>query len=272
MKINFKINSYWDLLKHLGIIMVITGLFVIIFFFVYLPAHTNHGETITVPDIIGVSMEELDEFLLERNLRYEINDSAYSLDYPPMTVLQQFPKPGAKVKENRKIYISINRLEAPKISMPDLTTGSLKNAEAVLESYELKRGKVLWKPDLAFNRVLEQHYQGDIIEPGTKIPKGAVIDLVVGDGFGKRNFPIDSYVGMPLDEAKVAVNGQGLKLGIISGGNKDSISWVITRQIPEPGENVRIGQTVDFWIAPNDSSKPEQKIELLDERSEPDES
>ncbi len=76
----------------------------IIYFFAYLPSTTNHCETITVPDIEGRHISELDEILLAKDLRYEVDDSSYSADYKPLTVLKQYPHAGAKVKEGRRLY------------------------------------------------------------------------------------------------------------------------------------------------------------------------
>jgi len=240
--------------KHVFLITLIGLLLLFSFFYIYLPITTNHGETVTVPDLEGIDLKDLDEFLLKRDLRYEVSDSSYSGKYPPLAVLLQFPKAGAKVKENRKIHISLNRIKPPTTSMPDLTIGSLRNAEAVLESNELIRGKLFWRPDLAFNRVLEQRFKGRKIEPGTLIPKGSEIDLVIGDGFGRRSFPLEDLVGMTLEDAQIYIPGVGLEVGsIINSGDSIQAAGIIVRHIPGAGSGVRIGQTVDLWVVPIDS-------------------
>ena len=66
----FRIENYFDLAKHVAMMLVITILLVIFIFYVFMPIYTHHGESITVPDIIGLSYEDLDKFLTERNLRY----------------------------------------------------------------------------------------------------------------------------------------------------------------------------------------------------------
>jgi beta-lactam-binding protein with PASTA domain len=257
MRLNKILNRIQPLIKigkHVFLIVLLGLLMLLSFFYIYLPISTNHGETVTVPDLEGIDLEDLDEFLLKRDLRYEVSDSSYSGKYPPMAVLLQFPKAGAKVKENRKIYITLNRINPPTTSMPDLTIGSLRNAEAVLESTELIRGKLSWRPDLAFNRVLEQRYKGRKIEPGTLIPKGSAIDLVIGDGFGKRSFPLEDLAGMTLEDAQIHIPGTGLEIGtIINSGDSVQAAGIIVRQVPEAGSIVRIGQTVDLWVVPIDS-------------------
>ena len=102
-------NEYKYVFKNLMI--MIGGISSIIFFifYIYFPFKTNHGDTITVPNLIGMELNEIDEFLSDRDLRYEIlDDSSYSSEYPPYTILQQNPSENEKVKENRKIYLTLN--------------------------------------------------------------------------------------------------------------------------------------------------------------------
>ena len=65
---------------------MIGGVSLIIFFlfYIYFPIKTNHGDTITVTNLIGMELKDIDEFLSDRDLRYEIlDDSSYSSEYPP---------------------------------------------------------------------------------------------------------------------------------------------------------------------------------------------
>src|SRR6187431_2764250 len=115
MKFSFlnKKNTLGSLLLTLAASIGTILFLSIIYFYIYLPATTNHGESITVPDLLGMKIEEIEKFLTDHDLRYEVSDSAYSADYDPLTVLQQFPKAGAKVKENRMILVSVNRITPP---------------------------------------------------------------------------------------------------------------------------------------------------------------
>lgn len=230
----------------------------------YLPITTNHGETITVPDLVGSSMEDLDELVIKRALRFEVSDSAYSSEHPPLTVLRQFPKPESKVKENRKIFISVNSFTPPSTQMPSLVDKSLKNAELILSSYELKVGKIKFRPNPYLNAVLEQQFNGEVIEENTNIPKGSVIDLVVGDGYGNRIFNVPELIGRSLEDVSQLISGIGLRLGsIINSGDSMMAPGFITRQIPESGERIRIGESIDIWVDMIDSLVVEEN--LIDE-------
>src|SRR5690606_9574766 len=108
-------NTLGGLFLHIVLAATTFILVCVGYFYAYLPYVTNHGESITVPSVEGLPISRVEEFLAEHDLRYEVNDSSYSADYPPLTVLKQFPAAGAKVKEHRKIFVSVNRKNPPTV-------------------------------------------------------------------------------------------------------------------------------------------------------------
>jgi beta-lactam-binding protein with PASTA domain len=248
-----KANSLADVFKHIFIIVVIVAAMLFFFFFVYLPSTTNHGETIQVPKVEGMKLNEIEDFLDEQSLRYYISDSSFNSAVEPFTVTKQDPAPGAKVKQDRKIYITYNMKTAPLIKMPKLIDGSVKNAQMILKSYDLQLGKIVYKPDLAQNAVLEQQVNGKPVAPGAPIAKGSVVDLVVGDGLGNAEFQMPNLVGIPLDEATTLLVGAGLQVGAVQympapNGEADG-TVVRQRPVGTPGAKVRVGELVDIWVA-----------------------
>ena len=96
---DIKVNSLQKLIIQLGIMAGILLILILFFFYGCLPSTTNHGKTITVPDVIGMHIDQLEEFISKRDLRYSVNeDSAYFHDKPSFTVLKQYPKAGSRVK------------------------------------------------------------------------------------------------------------------------------------------------------------------------------
>lgn len=271
MGLNLKKSSstLGGILLSAGISIGIVLVLLIILFYVYLPSATNHGETITVPSVEGMHIDDLEDFLIKRNLRYEVNDSSYSEEYPPLTILKQYPAAGSKVKENRVIYISLNRITPPTVPMPNLVDGSLINADAVLRGNELKRGKIELVRGPFMHLVKEMRYQGSKIEPGTRIPKGSVIDLVVEDGGGSK-FPMPYLIGYALEDAKVPLFGSHLVIGQVHpvGDTTGIEPNVILKQKPEAQHMVMVGDVVELWIGkkgtpvPEDESEEENQDEL----------
>ena len=261
-----------------NLILMIGGVSLIIFFlfYIYFPIKTNHGDTITVPNLIGMELKDIDEFLSDRDLRYEIlDDSSYSSEYPPYSILQQNPSENEKVKENRKIYLTLNSSIPPKIKMPKIINGSVKNAQLILKSYDLKLGEITYVPDMARNAVLKMFIEGDSVSENDLVLKGSIVDLEVGNGLGNQIFDTPDLINLDLEEAKFTIIGSGLRLGNIiyqdSGYYNNKILdeegneifekfWVnpgkVFRQSPIKSTKVKIGRRINLWIV----TKPEDEI------------
>ncbi|HHZ64830.1 MAG TPA: PASTA domain-containing protein [Flavobacteriales bacterium] len=183
------------------------------YIFNYLDDYTLHGQTITVPDLSGMTIEELDSYMVEKKLRYVISDSIFDVKAKKGVVLEQDPKPDVKVKENRRVYIVVNALQAPKIKMPNLVDLSLKMAIATLETYGFTVGELEYKPDLARDAVIGQKINDEEIEPGTMVTKGATIDLVMGDGYSDEQVHVPMLIGLRMEEAILLLKTSSLNAG-----------------------------------------------------------
>jgi beta-lactam-binding protein with PASTA domain len=256
----FTDSSIGGLLKNLAVIAGIVLFFGVVYFYIYLPNITRHGESIEVPELRGVNVNELEKFLKEHKLRYSVNDSAYTDSLPPLSVLRQFPLPGSKVKESRIVYVSLNRVSPTTTPLPDLIDGSLINAKAVLKSNELKLGRVYYEAS-PFPLVRELRYKGKVIMVGERLPKGSVIDLVVGDGFGPADFVIGDVLGDDYETALRKLSGWNLHLGnveIMPGADTTGVTPFVFKQYPLSGDSVRVGDPVDLWLAPKGYKEPEK--------------
>lgn len=205
----------------------------------------------TVPDLEGFQYDELERFLNERNLELKVTaDSGFVADIPPLQVLKQNPKAGAKVKQNRKIYVTLNAANPPLVQMPNLINTPLKNAQEILSNYGLVRGEIVYVPDIARNVVLEQKYRGRNIKEGMEIAKGSQIDLVVGDGLGNQTLSVPNLLGMDEAEAEFLVVGSGLRMGSITYVPTDTVpKGTILQQLPPAGVDAKTGEIVDLWIS-----------------------
>lgn len=265
--LSFKSNTFGGLFLHLILAVTLIIVLSLVYFYVYLPNITNHGESITVPSVEGLPITKVEDFLADHDLRYEVNDSTYSADYPPLTVLKQYPAAGAKVKENRKIFVSVNRKNPPTVKMPDLIDGSLTNAEAVLRGSELKRGKIRLVRGPFLNVVKEMQIDGNKVVPGVLVPKGTMVDLVVMDG-GSNKLPTPNVLGFSYEDAKVNILGSNLNVGDITlVGDTTDMNPVILKQTPTPGEIIMVGEVVDIWIGKEGTDVPEEEDTLPDDAS-----
>ena len=163
--------------------VTLAGLFgVIVVFIAYMALgwFTNHGENINMPNLKGVKTEQALTTLEELELRKMIIDSVYNGDLNKNTIAKQDPEAGTNVKEGRIVYLTINSLEEPKASVPQLVDKSFTLGRALLKSRGLMLGQVMYVYDsIGHNLIIEQRFEGSSIETGAKLSKGSAIDLVI---------------------------------------------------------------------------------------------
>jgi len=236
-------NKFWAYLKTTSFrntFFAAIGSVLLLVFIAYfsLGYYTRHGSGVPVPALKGVAIEKAIQTLNDQGFGYQI-DSVYVPDEPPGTVVEQDPDAGTNVKANRIIYLTMVTRLAPPVALPDLEEDNYMEAVAALSNYGLKVGDTTLKSDIA-DHVLEVHFSGQVIKPGTKLPKGSKVDLVIGNGQGASEVDIPDLINQDLDAAKFAIKGAGLTIGTITweGTISDSSNVVVTAQSPAKTDSV----------------------------------
>ncbi len=178
-----------------------------------LDIYTMHGHSIRVPDLSGHQAEDAKALLLNKSLRYVINDSIFDNTREPGSIAMQDPSPGTEVKRNRTIYLTTVAVLPEMVPMPDLTDLSRRQAMALLETHGLTVGRIEYRPDIARNVVLEQKYKDGVIEAGAPIAKGTAIDLVLGEGLGDNIAIVPLVIGMTPEDAARTLISSSLNVG-----------------------------------------------------------
>jgi beta-lactam-binding protein with PASTA domain len=167
-----------QILATMAIIALISFLF-----FHWITYTTHHGQEITVPDLSKLSVEQAEEKLDAVDLNYSILDTVdFRPDYPKLTIVEQEPKAGSKVKEGRKIYIKLNASKYTMVAVPDLVEKTYRQAVPTLEAVGLAEGTISYRPYLGKDMVLEMRLNGKKLKAGDKVLKSSKIDLILGDG------------------------------------------------------------------------------------------
>lgn len=162
--------------------MVIVAAILIIVTFRWMKSYTLHGQYITVPDVTGMYEEEARQVLSIAGLNYEVTDYKFDKMMVEGGVIEQKPKPGAFVKQDRKIYLTLNSGKEPLRAVPDLAdNSSLRAAESKLRAAGFKLTETEYV-DGDQDWVYEIKYLGEAIKAGTEIPEGSTLTIVAGNG------------------------------------------------------------------------------------------
>ena len=167
-----------QLLSAIAILGVVTYLF-----FHWITFVTHHGDEITVPNLAKLTPQQVEDKLDALDLTYQIIDTVdYKPDFPKLTIVQQEPTAGSKVKGGRIIYIKLNAATFKMVAIPDLVDKTYRQAVPTLKAVGLVEGEITYVPYLGKDMVLKMMLNGKEVKEGTKVLKATKIDLVLGDG------------------------------------------------------------------------------------------
>jgi len=166
--------------------LLLALLALIIFAFImlkYLKWRTNHGQFVKVPELAGKSLDVAGIELKDNDLVLVVQDSAnYNPDFPRFSVIEQIPEAGSLVKEERKIYITLNPSGFRKVAVPEIIRKTYRQAKPTLETIGFEIGKITYVNDIGKDEVISMSHEGERLSPGTLLPKTSKIDLVLGNG------------------------------------------------------------------------------------------
>ena len=246
-----------NLLVALAVVVVL-----IVGAMVFLNLVTQHGKELSVPDFSNLSVQEAEYMASQAGMRVEVTDSVFVKRMKRGAVYRQNPAPGAKVKEGRRIVLTINAVNAKKVTMPDLVGLSLRQAKAELMSKGLVLNRLVYVQDMATNNVLRQLKGNREIEPGTMVDSESAIDLVLGlnDIDNKTYVPdVTGLKNMSAVEAMFdhSLNVKDLKFDDTVKDYDDSLSAVVYKQNPEPSEfSVKMGEDVTLYLTVDTDKVP----------------
>ncbi|MEX1001004.1 MAG: PASTA domain-containing protein [Crocinitomicaceae bacterium] len=220
---------------------------------------TNFGQDIEVPSFYKIHMDDLDEFVKDKDLDYKIVDSVYLDDWPKGTVCWQYPRPtdssGMGIKSGRTIELSVVPLSPQMVWMTNVVDMSKRMGETTLNAIGI-RTKVTYKPNPdGSGFIMEQLYNGVPVDTsGLLVPKGSRVELVVSKGSNGEATPLPNVVGLTINEAQQRFSSLSLSIAPQCEDcltPEDFQRAVISRQSPVGGENVTVaaGTTVTLWAS-----------------------
>jgi beta-lactam-binding protein with PASTA domain len=149
---------------------------------------TKHGQFVEVPVLKGKTLDVVQIELNDKDLEMVVQDSAnYNPNYPKYSVIEQQPEAGSLVKENRKIYLTINPSGYRKAAIPNIIRRTLRQAKPTLEAVGFVVGTITYVDDIGKDEVISIKHKGKSIKEGALLELTSKIDLVLGNGKRSSN-------------------------------------------------------------------------------------
>lgn len=248
------------ILKHLGYLIgfVIAGLVLIIF---WLRWYTDHGHTVELPNYIEMELDVAIRDAKRKSFRIQVSDSVFIVGKDGGIIIDQNPNPKSKVKERRKIYVTISKFESDKIPVRRLPVLYGKSFErkkrelkqgfevnCIVEGYAYDSGE----PD----HILMVVYEDDTIISSRErkdhvlIEKGGTLKMTLskktGGTFDMPDLRCQSYL-----ETVFLLQTLNLVLGreISDSETLEKDEAFVWNQNPSPDSRVTMGDTVIVYIS-----------------------
>ena len=228
-----------------------------------LNVYTKHNIEIRVPDLDGFKVDEAEDIIDKKQLKLVLSDSIFVAGKPAGVVVKQDPVAYSKVKEDRKIYITINTSNPPMVPIPEMINWSIRSAKEELDILGLIYDSNEPVPYLVPNVVRGIKHEGKLLQPGDKLAKGSRVDLLVSIGLkSNQKVPVPNLFGLTKDEAQSVLLEHSLNLGHVEIDTNivtdtPSARIFIQRPLDTLKGNIinkmKIGGIVDIWLT-NDSS------------------
>jgi eukaryotic-like serine/threonine-protein kinase len=235
--------------------------------------YTHHGEYETIPDLRGSYLEEAEVLLAKKGLYPQVIDSVYVRDKKLGTIIDQIPPANSTVKRNRPIYLIINSRSVRQVTLPEINDVSYRQADAMLQSIGLSVSNVEYAPSEFKDLVIDVKFHERSITPGTRLPEGSTVVLVVGSGLGDTQAMVPALKGKGLDEATQDISSASLVVGSVNfdvtpSGNEGD--YIIYRQRPVAGTSLSAGSRIDIYLT-KDKSRLKEVFEEDKKKDDTDE-
>lgn len=232
--------------------MAFVGVALIVGAMIFLNLVTQHNRELEVPDFRGMTVKEAMSAADSAGIRVEVIDSVYS-QRNRGKVKSHTPAAGMMVKKGRRVLLTVNAVNARKVSVPNLVGYSLRQAMPEIEQRGLRLGRLIYKDDIATNNVLQQEYRGRVMQPGASVEAESVIDLVLGLNPADTATMIPSVLGKDQNAALRTLHDSYLNVSKVIFDKdvqtwEDSLDARVYKQEPESCDTVFVCMGTDVTI------------------------
>jgi len=162
--------------------LILATVIIIAVVLLWLNIYTQHGKSVKVPDVKGISVEKAEPFFIKNKLNYAVVDSVYVKNAIPGSIAETTPPVGSMVKVGRTIYLKINSYLPQLVAVPDVKDTSQRQSLAMLRSLGFESITIKQVPGAYRDLVVGLESKGAPIEAGQRIPADTPLSLLVSSG------------------------------------------------------------------------------------------
>jgi eukaryotic-like serine/threonine-protein kinase len=236
-----KISKKIFVMPAVALVSVIV--FLIILDVIVFPLYVSANEY-TVPKVIGMKKDDAIKALEDLNLSPIITTSRFDEKIGKDRVMFQKPLPNAKVKEGRRVYLTISGGEQM-VAVPNLINKTLRDVQITLS----RNGLVLGKIDSVQSEFPVDIVCGQQFLEGRDIAKGSSIGISISIGPEEGKVRVPGIISQTLSEAEKTLKNNSLRIGtktyIVSA---TMLPNTVVDQQPSEGSLVAVNDSVNVIL------------------------
>ncbi len=236
------------------LLLIITAFFIggmILVDRVIMPAWTDRGSEVDLPDIVDLDFYAAKSDLQELGLELERIEESFHAVIDEGRIIEQVPPPFTRVKKGRTVGVVVSR-GPEEVIIPDLTRLTTDQARAKLQDFGLLLGQITTRPD--------DSPDGTVIDqrPGAtlKALRNTRISLVVSSGPLRTTSLIPRLVNMGLTGALTRIRDIDGKVWIEWIEDDTQVMMTVVEQSPDPGNEVEGIPIFDLTVAVRTGFRP----------------
>lgn len=208
---------------------------------------------VRVPQLRGMSAVQARTGLERWGLWLTVKDSVYHESLVAGTIVEQDPPPGQQIRKGRRISVSVSKGRRY-YAVPEVRGKSLRDAQLQLESGQLVLGEVIYVSS-------DRYAAGAVVRatpsPGTRLPRGTLIDLEISSGPSSTPKPVPNLVGLAIEQVEDTLRKYEMAPGRIANqlDNEHPVGTVLS-QSPAAGEGVLPKSPVDLVVSVRQDTPP----------------
>lgn len=203
----------------------------------------NRPKEVQIPDLVGKTIEQVEQLVQEAGLKYEVTEETYSKTVAEGLVISQDPKYKANytVLEDSTVKVVISKgIELA--TVPKVAGEKKDSAVTMLENAGLKAEIVEeYNDNIEAGVVIKQEP-----EANEEVAKDSNVKIFVSLGTDKIAVP--SVVGKTEADAKTEIENAGLKVNVKYEENSAKSNGVVLKQEAEAGSMVAKDTTITIYV------------------------
>lgn len=207
---------------------------------------TIHGRQETLPNLVGMPLEQARNTVRTLGLGLEVEDRLYSDKIAADAVVSQMPGPGTSIKPRQDVHVLLS-LGQQKVSVPDLMGRSLRAARITAVERGLTIGDVAalyWPQDQPYHVVAQDP------PPATTDLQSPAVNFLVSLGPTPVAYLCPNFQNKPVGMVRSQLQQAGFQnIKVTPAQVQDAIPGNIIQQLPFPGSKVTPDTVFEFQVA-----------------------